>query len=90
MKKILLLATLLMILLIPATSMARTDVFFNFGLGFPAPLFVAPAPVFAPAPVVFAPGFVFSRPVRVVRPVRVIRPGRVVVFPHRHRRVIIR
>ena len=88
MKKIFLLATLLAILLIPAISMARTDVFFNFGIGFPAPFFVAPAPVFAPAPVVVAPGFVFSRPVRVVRPVRVIRPGRVVVFPHR--RVIIR
>lgn len=67
MKKLFLLSILFLILLIPATSKARTDVFLNIGLGIPLPFLIAPAPVVvAPPPIVVAPTqFVVLRPVYV-------------------------
>ncbi len=70
MKKFFVIATILSLLLVPTTSMARTDVFLNIGLGIPLPFFVAPVPVIValppqvvvvPAPVVVSPP-VFVRP----------------------------
>jgi PXPV repeat (3 copies) len=63
MKRLLILAILFSILLVPTVSMARTNFFFNIGLGLPLPVVVAPAPVIvalppvvvAPAPVIVAP-----------------------------------
>jgi hypothetical protein len=67
MKRIILLATLLVVLLIPATSMARTDVFFNLGIGIPAPVVVAPPSVLvAPAPVVVYPPAVVVQPAPII------------------------
>ncbi len=78
MKKLFLVAILLLVFLVPATSMARTNVFLSFGVGIPAPIFVAPvvvAPSFVtfptstvivePAPVIVhsAPVFVYPPPV---------------------------
>lgn len=70
-RSLLVLGVLFLILLVPAKSMARTNFFFNFGLGFPLPIFVAPAPVVivpptvlvAPAPVIVAPP-VYVQPYR--------------------------
>lgn len=73
MKKVYLVAILFLILLIPTTSMARTDFFLNIGLGIPLPYFIAPTPVvFAPPPIfvapapVFVPHPVFFRPAPVI------------------------
>jgi len=64
MKRFFLLAILFLILLVPATSMAKTNFFLNIGFGLPLPVVVAPAPVVfappqpvyvAPAPVIVAP-----------------------------------
>jgi hypothetical protein len=63
MKKLFLVAVLITVLAIPATSMAGTDFFINFGIGLPAPVYVAPSPVyFAPPPVIVAPRPVFIQP----------------------------
>ena len=79
MKKLFLVLTLLLFLLVPTTSMARTDFFVNIGLGIPLPIFVAPTPVIvappptvilAPAPVVVSPP-VFVQPA----PVFFVPPG---------------
>jgi len=76
MKKFFLLAILFLILLIPTTSMARTDVFLNIGLGIPLPFVIVPAPVVvAPPPIVVAPA-----PVFVPRPVYV-QPAPVIYGP---------
>jgi hypothetical protein len=68
MKKLFLVAILLLVFLVPPTSMARTDVFLNFGIGIPAPVFVAPAPVVvvAPPPVIVAPPAVVIRSAPVI------------------------
>lgn len=67
MKRLLVLAFLLTLVLIPATSIARTNVFLSFGVGIPAPVYVAPAPVFvAPQPVVVAPNPVYVQPAPVI------------------------
>ena len=63
MKKLFLVVTLLLFLLIPTTSMARTDFFLNIGLGIPLPVFVAPAPA-----------IVASQPVIVVPPPVIVSP----------------
>lgn len=77
MKKLLLISVLVVVLSVPATSMARTNVFFNFGIGVPAPVFIAPSPfVVAPAPVFVVPVHPF-----IVRPVRVIEPAPVIIVP---------
>ncbi|MGB7291962.1 MAG: hypothetical protein WBD99_07310 [Thermodesulfobacteriota bacterium] len=69
MKKLLISLIILGVVLIPATTMARTDVFFNFGIGIPAPVYVAPAPVFvAPQPVVVAPSLIYVPPAPVIIP----------------------
>ena len=66
MKKLFLASILFLVLLIPASSMARTDVSLNFGIGIPAPVFIAPSPVVvAPPP----PVFVQPAPVIVGHPV---------------------
>lgn len=63
MKKYIIIAAALLVLLIPSASMAKTDVFLNFGLGLPLPVYVAPAPVVvAPPPVVVAPAPVIVSP----------------------------
>jgi hypothetical protein len=64
MKKFLVVTGILLFLLIPSTSMAKTDVFFNLGIGLPLPVFVAPAPViFAPPPpVVVYPAPIYAPP----------------------------
>lgn len=84
MKRLFLLTVLLVVFLVPVTSMARTSVFFNIGVGVPvAPVFVAPSPVFvAPAPV-----FVVPRPV-IIQPAPVIVApyGYVIKHHHRHHR----
>ncbi len=75
MKKLLLISVLLAILSVPATSMARANVFFNFGIGVPSPAFIAPGPVvIAPAPVFVVP----------VRPIRVIESAPAIIVPHRY------
>ena len=70
MKKLFLVVTLLLFLLVPKTSMARTDFFVNIGLGIPLPIFVAPTPVIvAPPPaVVVAPAPVIVTPPVFVQP----------------------
>ena len=76
MKKFYLVAILFLILVIPKTSMARTDFFLNIGLGIPLPYFIAPTPVFvAPPPIVVAPA-----PVFVPRPV-FVRPAPIIYGP---------
>jgi hypothetical protein len=63
MKKLFVSTILLLFLLVPRVSIARTDVFLNFGIGIPVPFFVAPAPVVVyppsvvvqPAPVIVGP-----------------------------------
>ncbi|MGH7901388.1 MAG: hypothetical protein ACRENZ_06585 [Thermodesulfobacteriota bacterium] len=76
MKKFFLLAIPFLFLLIPTTSMARTDVFVNIGLGIPLPFFIAPAPaVIAPQPIFVAPA-----PVFVPRPV-FVRPAPIIYAP---------
>ncbi|GIW48152.1 MAG: hypothetical protein KatS3mg078_2029 [Deltaproteobacteria bacterium] len=62
--------SLLFAFFISTDSMAKTDVFFSFGVGFPAPVFVAPAPVFVvpptvitlPPPVIVQPAPIFPCP----------------------------
>lgn len=73
MKKLFVSAIVLLVLLVPRVSMARTDVFLNFGIGIPAPVFVAPAPVVVapPPPVFVAPAIVYP-PTVVVQPAPVI------------------
>lgn len=78
MNKLFLVAILLLVLLVPATSMARTDVFLNFGIGIPAPVFVAPAPVVVALP---PPVFVAPAPVVVYPPTVVVQPAPVIVGP---------
>jgi PXPV repeat (3 copies) len=69
MKRLLILAILSAILLVPATSMARSNFFFNIGLGLPLPVVVAPAPVIvAPPPVYVAPAPVIVAPPVYVQP----------------------
>lgn len=70
MKKLFLVVTLLLFLLVPATSMARTDFFLNIGLGIPLPVYVAPAPVVVASPpsVVVAPAPVIVSPPVYVQP----------------------
>ena len=69
MKRFLLLAILFSVLLVPTASMARTNFFFNIGLGLPLPVVVAPAPVVvAPAPIVVAPAPVIVAPPVYVQP----------------------
>ena len=65
MKKYFIIAAIFLVLLIPSASIAKTDVFLNFGVGLPFPFFVAPAPVVvAPPPVVVAPApVIVSSPV---------------------------
>jgi len=76
MKKFYLVAILFLILVIPTTSMARTDVFVNIGLGIPLAFFIAPAPVvIAPQPIFVAPA-----PVFVPRPV-FVRPAPIIYAP---------
>ena len=81
MKKLLLIiSVLLAVLFFPAISKARTNVFFNFGIGIPAPVFIARIPVVvAPAPVFVVPIHPF-----IVRPVRVIEPAPVIIVPGGH------
>ena len=68
MKRFFLLAILFLVLLVPTTSMAKTNFFFNIGLGLPLPVIAVPAPViFAPAP----PVVVVPAPVIVAPPVYV-------------------
>jgi hypothetical protein len=70
MKKFLLIGFFLTLFLIPASSMARTNVFLSFGLGIPAPLFVAPAPVYiAPPP------YIVQQPV-------IVQPAPVIISPY--------
>jgi hypothetical protein len=70
MKKFLLIGSFLTLFLIPASSMARTNVFLSFGLGIPAPLFVAPAPVYiAPSP------YIVQQPV-------IVQPAPVIITPY--------
>ena len=71
MKKLFLVAILLTVFLVPTISMARTDIFLNFGIGIPAPVFIAPfvvAPpvVVAPVPVVISPPAVVVQPAPVI------------------------
>ncbi len=70
MKRFILLAILFSIFLIPATSMAKTNFFFNIGLGLPLPVVVAPAPVIVapPPPVYVAPALVIVAPPVYVQP----------------------
>ena len=79
MKKLLISLIILTVLMIPATSMARSDVFVNFGIGIPAPVYVAPAPVFiVPQPVVVQP-----RPIFVQPPPVIVNPyGHVIKYKH--------
>lgn len=78
MKKLFVATILLSILLLPSVSIARTDVFLNFGIGIPAPVFVAPAPVVvAPPP----PVFVAPTPVIVSPPSVVVQHAPVIVGP---------
>lgn len=72
MKRFLLVSILLVLLSIPTRSMARTNVFLSFGIGIPAPVFIAPAPVFvAPPPVIVAPSY----------PV-IVQPAPVIITPY--------
>ncbi|MCI0454457.1 MAG: hypothetical protein L0Y68_05630 [Candidatus Dadabacteria bacterium] len=67
MKKLLISLIILALVLIPIASMARTNVFLSFGVGIPAPVYVAPAPVFvAPQPVIVAPNPVYVQPAPVI------------------------
>ena len=70
MKKLFLVVTLLLFLLVPTTTMARTDFFVNIGLRIPLPIFVAPTQVIvAPSPAVFvAPAPVIVTPPVFVQP----------------------
>jgi hypothetical protein len=78
MKKLFVSAILLLVVLVPGASMARTDVFLNFGIGIPAPVFVAPAPiVVAPPP----PVFIAPAPVAVYSPTVVVEPAPVIIGP---------
>jgi hypothetical protein len=62
MKRLLLIFVLLAVLAIPATSMAKTDVFVNFGLGVPGPVYVAPPVVVYPRPYIVHPAPVIISP----------------------------
>jgi hypothetical protein len=89
MKKLFLASILFLVLLVPASSMARTDVFLNFGVGVPAPVFIAPAPVVVapPPPVFVAPAPIIVAP----PPFVVVQPAPVIVGPpgwHKHHRHI--
>lgn len=67
MKRFLLVSILLVLLSIPTRSMARTNVFFSFGIGIFAPVFIAPSPVFvAPPPVVLVPSPVIAQPAHLI------------------------
>ncbi len=79
MKRLFLASILFLVLLVPASSMARTDVSLNFGIGIPAPVFIAPSPVVVapPPPVVVAPA-----PVIVAPPPVVVQPAPVIVGHH--------
>ncbi len=72
-------ATILSFLLVSTTSMARTDVSLNIGLGIPLPFFVAQVPVIAvpPPPVVVVPAPVVVSPPVFIQPAPVIigHPG---------------
>lgn len=86
MKKLFLASILFLALLVPASSMARTDVSLNFGIGIPTPVFIAPSPVVvAPPP----PVFVAPAPVIVAPPSVIIQPAPIIVGPngwHKHHR----
>jgi PXPV repeat-containing protein len=88
MKKLLLASILFLVLLVPASSMARTDVSVNLGLGIPAPVIIAPNIVFiAPPPPIFvapAPVIVAPAPAIVVQPDPVIVGHPVRHKHHRH------
>lgn len=66
MKRFLLVSILLVLLSIPTRSMARTNVFLSFGIGIPAPVFIAPAPVFVATPVALVPSPVIVQPAPVI------------------------
>jgi hypothetical protein len=88
MKKLILASILFLALLVPASSMARTDVSVNFGVGIPAPVFIAPSPVIvAPPPPVLvapAPAIVVAPPAVVVQPAPVFVVHSVWHKHHRH------
>ncbi|HZX13006.1 MAG TPA: virulence factor [Thermodesulfobacteriota bacterium] len=71
MKKFSLVVILIVVFIIPTTSMARTNVFLSFGIGIPAPVFIAPNPVFVTPPVVVAPYY----------PV-IVQPAPVIITPY--------
>jgi hypothetical protein len=66
MKKFLLIVFLLAPFLIPTSSIARTNVFLNFGLGIPAPVYLAPSPVYVAPPPYFVPQPVIVQPAPVI------------------------
>ncbi|MGB7291545.1 MAG: hypothetical protein WBD99_05190 [Thermodesulfobacteriota bacterium] len=66
MKKFLLIVFLLALFLIPTSSIARTNVFLNFGLGIPAPVYLAPSPVYIAPPPYFVPQPVIVQPAPVI------------------------
>jgi hypothetical protein len=70
MKRFLLLAILFLLFLVPTTSMAKTNFFFNIGLGLPLPVIAVPAPVILvpPPPVFIAPAPVIVTPPVYVQP----------------------
>lgn len=80
MKRLFVASILFLVLLAPASSMARTDVSLNFGIGIPAPVFIAPSPVVVapPPPVVVAPAPVIVAP----PPPVVVQPAPVIVGHH--------
>lgn len=79
MKKLFLASILFLVFLVPASSMARTDVSLNFGIGIPTPVFIAPSPVVvAPPP----PVFVAPAPVIVATPPSVIVQAAPVIIVH--------
>ncbi len=73
MRKLLITPTLVLAFLVPITSKADPNLFLNFGIGIgvPAPVFIAPAPVVYPVPnfAVISPDVFFSFGVGVPAPV---------------------
>ena len=71
MKKFFIVVILIVVVLLPTTLMARTNIFPSFGIGIPAPVFIAPTPVFVAPPVVVAPYY----------PV-IVQPAPVIITPY--------